>query len=408
LSTRSLILLVALIGGAELCGRGHAANQPLAFHAGAWLLAGALLLATQRCGRALRGAAAALALLLAGLSLLALLQRGSGGAPPEPSASYEASGGNPEALARWWEAHERERAVLAGETALVPGQRFSLFDTEVELDANGLRRADAPPEGAFRILVLGGSAAFDTPERRDERTWPEQLEAAIAADYACARPVSVRNAAHPGSTLEELSLRFDAEIAPHRPDLLLVYPGADVLRALPPPAGALPASRTPERVSGVLRALERRVRERAAAERLQGALAEEPDPELLRRAPAARSYRRLLVAARTHGVDAALVTPALAVNGGSADAAIRFHEAVWPDARRLIVARRNHARLLPLLGASYRAAGLDVAEGLDGDVDSFLDLVHLSARGRERLVQNLSRALGPLLARERPGCSRRP
>jgi hypothetical protein len=79
------------------------------------------------------------------LSLAELWPR-SVATPAAPSASFEEAHGNPEALARWWQVHERERAILTGETELVPGQRFSWFDTEVELDERGLRRAPAPVE----------------------------------------------------------------------------------------------------------------------------------------------------------------------------------------------------------------------------------------------------------------------
>ena len=407
MSTRRLLLLVASIGGAELCFRAHLANDALAFHAGAWLVAGAIWTATQRSGSWLRRAARALAVFLAMLSLLELLPRGGDSPPPEPSTSFADSGGDPQALARWWEAHAREREIVSGQTRLAPGQRFSWFDGEVELDEAGLRRAAPPAPDAFRILAVGGSVAFDTPLRREEPTWEQRLEQAIAEGYACARPVAVQSGGRPGRTLEQLAQRFESEIAPLQPDVILVYPDADALRALPPPAVAVPASLLPERASRLLRAIEGALRERLAARRLREALAAAPDTELLRRSPAARSYRRLLVAARAKGIDVALVTPALAVNGASSEAAIAFHEAVWPDARRLIVARQEHARLVPLLAASYRAISLDAAPELDGNLDAFLDLVHLAPPGREQLARNLAQALAPRLARDVPGCTPR-
>jgi hypothetical protein len=406
MSTRSLLLLVAWIGGAELCARGYLAANAPAFHGGAWLLATALWVTTRRRHGFVRHAARTLALGFVLLSLTEAWPRGAH-APPEPSASFEASHGDPLALARWWQVHERERAILTGETELTPGQRFSWFDGEVELDDAGLRRAPPPHRGAFRIVVVGGSAAFDTPFSAPERSWPEQLEAAIAEDYTCARPVAVRNAGRPGATLEQLAYRFDSEITPESPDLMLVYAGLDALEGLLPAADAVPPATLPPRASRVLGALESILRERRAAARMQAALAEPPLAPRLQQSLAMRGYRRLILAARAKGIDVAVVTPVLALNGDSPEAAIRFHEAVWPEARRLVVARRAHQSLLPLVGASTRAAGLDASEGLDGDLDSFLDLIHLTPKGRARLAHNLSRALGPLLARSDAACEAR-
>ena len=75
MSTRSLLLLVAWIGGAELCVRGHLAANAAAFHAGAWLLATALWITTLHRPGAVRRGARALAALLALLSLAELLPR---------------------------------------------------------------------------------------------------------------------------------------------------------------------------------------------------------------------------------------------------------------------------------------------------------------------------------------------
>jgi lysophospholipase L1-like esterase len=408
-STRGLLLLVALVGGAELFARGYLADHALAFHAGAWLLAASLWLVGRGRGAALRRGSFATALLLGLVSASELLPRG-GAAAAEPSLSFSSSGGDPEALRLWWTAHENERRILSGELPLEPDQRFAWFSAVVELDAQGLRRADPPPAGAYRIVAVGGSATFGATLATGERPWPALLEEAIASRYACARPISVRNAGRPGRTLQELAQSFDAEIAPLAPDLLVVYPGVDALEGFARDGAAeLTAPASPARASRGILALERAWRGRVARRALREALAAPPGPDRLRRSLAARRYRRLLVVAREHGIDVALGSLALAVDESAPEAAIRFHESVWPETRRLLVANRDHGLLLPLLGVAYRAEVLDLSPELDGAYqDAFIDLLHPSAAGNERLARNAAHALASRLSRPDPGCTPRP
>jgi hypothetical protein len=407
MSTRSLLLLVAPIGGAELFARGYLGDRPPAFHAGAWLLAASLWIATRRGGAWLRGIGLGAGALAALLSLAELLPAPA----PEavtPSVSFRESHGDPLALRSWWKAHDAERRVLDGNADLTPGSRIAWFGTPVELDARGWRRADAPPGGAFRIVVAGGANTFGATQTESERPWPALLAAELDANYTCPRRIAVINAGRPGHTLERLVANFDVEIAPLAPDLLIVEPGVDALDGLLPADDALPALAPPPRASRWLAALEGRVRARAASRAFHAALAASTDPEKLRRSIAARRYRELLVRARQHGIDVALTSLSLAVNGSSPEAVIRFHESVWPEARRLVVANRDLSKLLPILGVAYRATVLDVSQDLDGaDDDAFIDLTQASQSGRERLARNAARALGPLLSRPDPGCTPR-
>jgi hypothetical protein len=392
-STRGLLLLVALVGGAELLVRGHLADRAPVFHAGVWLLAASLWLGSRTRSASARRGALALGLGLALLSLTELLPRGHTAAAA-PSLSFAESNGDPEALRAWWDAHALERRMLTGDLPLTPDSRFAWFSAVVELDELGLRRAAPAPEGAWRIVVAGGSSTFGATLAESERPWPELLEREIGSGYTCARPVSVRNAGRPGQTLARVASEFEG------PDALDGFARRD--------AEALAAPVTPARTSRWLAGLERRWRARAAEHALAQALAAKPGPDRLRRSLAARRYRRLLVVAREHGIDVALGSLALAVNADAPESAIRFHESVWPETRRLIVANRDHGALLPLLAVAYRAEALDLSRGLDGAFeDGFVDLVHPSAAGNERLARNAARALAPLLGRPEPGCAPR-
>src|SRR5262249_48309297 len=139
-STRSLLLLVGIIGGAELFARGHLAGSALAFHAGAWILAASLVVVTRGRTAWLRPPAEVVAAVLVALSLAELVPASPAPAP-QPSFSFSASGGDPEAMKLFWDEHDRERKLLRGETPLAPAQRFSFFGRDVELDALGLRQA---------------------------------------------------------------------------------------------------------------------------------------------------------------------------------------------------------------------------------------------------------------------------
>jgi len=405
-STRALLLLVGIIGGAELFVRGQLADSALAFHAGAWILAASLVVVTRGRTAWLRRAAELFAAALVVLSLAELVPARVAPAPP-PSFSFTASGGDPEAMRLFWGEHEHERKLLRGETPLAPAQRFSFFGRDVELDALGLRRADPPPEGAWRVVVVGDAATFGAPQSEGERPWPEQLQLELEAGYTCTRRVAVRNAGRPGRTLQSLGANYELEVAPLEPDLLVVYPGIDAFDGLVPSGDSLHSTFPGARVSRWLTAIERPLRERADARHLQAALAVTPSPEQLKRSAAARRYRGLLLAAREHGVDVALVPLALAVAGDTPEPVVRFHESVWPEARVLAVANHNHGKLLPLLGAAYRAEVLAPDDDLDGaGQDGFVDLVSFTQQGSERLARHVSRALAPLLKRG-AGCEPR-
>jgi hypothetical protein len=405
-STRALLLLVGIIGGAELFARGHLADSALAFHAGAWILAASLLVATRGRTAWLRHPAEVIAGGIVALSLAELVPASK--APlPQPSFSFTASAGDPEAMRLFWDEHERERKLLRGETPVAPAQRFSFFGRDVELDALGLRQADPPPEGAWRVVVVGDAATFGAPQSDAEQPWPEQLQREIDAGYTCARRVAVRNAGRPGRTLQSLASSYEVEIGPLEPDLLVVYPGIDAFDGLVPGGDSLHSTFPGARASRWLTALERPLRERADARRLQAALAAAPSPEQLKRSAAARRYRNLLLDAREHGVDVVLLPVALAVAGDTPEPVVRFHESVWPEARVLAVANHNHAKLLPLLGAAYRAEVLAPDDDLDGaGQDGFIDLVSFTQQGSERLARHVSRALAPLLKRG-AGCEPR-
>lgn len=388
MTTRNLLWWLALLGGSELALQGHLGNQAAFLHGGAWLAIAALVSAAWQAQRLRRIALVVAAGVPFTISLLAAL-----GLPAEPA----------DPLADFWRGHTSDRETL---TRVAKEETLTLFGEEVALDRHGFRAQPAAPDAAYRIVAIGGSSTFGArPE--DGLPWPALLEQRIAT-LGCALSVAVFNAGRTGRGIAAAVRGFDSEIAPLRPDLVLVYPGpADVFavgRAAPAGIGVVVP--LPARASSLLRRIELGWRVRDVEDRFRQALMTDPPALETHAIPLATSYRSLLVKTRSRGIDAALATVSLAVNGDSPEFEIRRYEAHDPRTRHAVLANRLHDRLVRQLGAAFRATLVDTHAGLDGaGSDAFLDLFHLTREGRELLAGNLLDGLRSKLARQRRlGC----
>ena len=187
MSTRSLLLWVALVAGVELLARGYLGGQQAWLHGGAWLLVAALAGGAWRLRTARRSSRALLALAAAP----ALLSLASAVAPDEP----------PDPRLHFWRAHPEERARLLEGLGDDPAlRRVVLFDLPIALDARGFRRIEPPADARrHRIVAVGGSDTFGATRSADERPWPTLLEEAITRELRCETPVEVVNAGVPGA-----------------------------------------------------------------------------------------------------------------------------------------------------------------------------------------------------------------
>lgn len=87
----------------------------------------------------------------------------------------------------------------------------------------GLRGEEVPlkkPAGEFRVLVLGGSAAF-SPRAEGEKTWPRLLEMKLQGRLG--PRVAVLNAGTPGYSAYQSQRRLGCDLLQLSPDLVLVY-----------------------------------------------------------------------------------------------------------------------------------------------------------------------------------------
>jgi lysophospholipase L1-like esterase len=76
------------------------------------------------------------------------------------------------------------------------------------------------PENTFRIVVLGGSAAFSY-ETTDEKTWVSSLEQSLLKKYG--GQIEVINAGVPGYSVFESKINYLYQIRRMSPDVVIVY-----------------------------------------------------------------------------------------------------------------------------------------------------------------------------------------
>jgi hypothetical protein len=118
----------------------------------------------------------------------------------------------------------------------------------------------------------------------------------------------------------------------------------------------------------------------------------------------ADEYRKLIALARDNGADIALADATMSVDESSPREVKDFYGAVFKPIDDIIAANAAHNRMVKLIARDERAPLIDMAGGVDGiwDDDLYLDIVHFTEAGNERVAGLMFRALLPILA-ERDG-----
>ena len=342
--------------------------------------------------------------------------------PTEHVYSFDDARGDPAAYRRWRERYMGEWHRIRHDYLMedprgvnpmvpIPGSRSRFLDSERRVNALGFRGPEiARAKGDhYRIVALGESTTFGATIRADDRPWPEVLEERIAADLACDAPVQVVNAGVPGWTLANNLARLRSDILPLRPDLIVSYHGYNgfpyILSALPAVAvGDAPV--VPERPSRLLRQIEAALRygwfrRRYRAARAIDERALEVDLHMTRYADL---YGQLAAAAREAGVPLVLATFNMAVDASTPEEVVRFYEPAFPDLRARLLANRLHNRLVGEIASLQRIPAIDTSAELDGAWrDAYIDPIHFTQLGRDRLARNVLAGIGPIL-REANGC----
>ena len=417
-----------------LAALGYTRNRDPLFFPGVLLVAGALAACSWHAVG--RGSArlpiafnTAIALLLSLVVVEPFLRSRGPGEPAQAPAVYrfQDARADPRAFRRWAERYQAEwdrtrrlylRKDPRGVNPMVPipGSRFRFFDSPHRINALGFRGREIGRDkgAAYRIVALGESTTFGATIRADDRPWPEVLEQRIADELDCDVPVQVINAGVPGWTLANNLARLEADIWPLAPDLIVSYHGYNgfpyLIQEIPGlRVGATPA--TPGRPSELLRRAERRLRVLLFRRRYRAARDVDvetavPDADLhLTRY--AELYRQLVFDARGAGVDLVLASFNLAVDRSSPEEVVGFYELMFPDIRARILANRLHTRLVREIGSAYDVPVIDTSADLDGAYENaYIDPMHFTQEGRDRLAQHFFDGLGDLLE-HRAGCAGR-
>jgi lysophospholipase L1-like esterase len=330
-------------------------------------------------------------------------------------------------------------ATLFARHALPRMRQDKIYEGRIPFHVNergyrGRPFAVPKPPGTVRLVVLGGSAAFDTeaPEGRD---WPRQVETLLRRR---GHPeVEVINAGTPGHATWDALGRLYAEIWMFEPDYVLVYeswndiksfrglgPGESLLRHFQP-ADSVRESGTALVDNPFLyptgpvdrllchSQLYVRLRSRYWSWRLgivgfEGALrprgadaAPEPADRYSPVGPrqVEMNLRLIAAAARAAGARPVFLTQARRVwpsNTPEERATIRYeHAGLTHEA--LLRAFADCDRAMRAAGAAEGAPVLDLAAAAQGHGDWFVDHVHTTAKGSAEIARRTADFLEPLL-----------
>ena len=431
----SLGLALAFIAAGALARHAFMVDRPAVFYPALVVTALSAMALAERGGRFAGGfGTAARAFFLFALALPAAdaLYRSSTGVPivgsfAAPTYSYRAARENPTAFAMWWfyylnewirdDGIRREIEKPDPEKKLpfvmIKGSSGRMFDTTIRINAAGFRGPEIAPdkEGRFRIVALGESQTFGPTLHDGEKPWPELLQALFARRASCGRTVEVINAGTEAYTLEDNLIRLRRDILPLKPDLILSTHGMNGLLALGLRQEAEPSEPGVRPRASALIARSVLTIERAVYDwRVRNAPpAVAPPPlsdEALLKSRYAKAYRKLIALGRANGVPVALATASMAVDASSPREVKDFYGAVFKPIDDIIAANAAHNRMVRLLAKESGVPLIDMTPGVDGvwDDDLFLDIVHFTERGNERVAEKMFEALLPVLASEGLHC----
>jgi lysophospholipase L1-like esterase len=332
--------------------------------------------------------------------------------------AFDTVGHDPGRFAAWWR-HYQEAWDRMGRDIFMPdpdgelplrlrpGSEGQLMQSRIVINQAGFRgrELDNAQPGPYRILALGESTTFGCTLLPDDLPWPDLLEEIIRERLRPQRPVQVINAGVPAYTLAHNVQRFEQDLFPLRPDLVVSYHGYNgfpLLReAIPPVAGGLtPAYR--KRPLVLLAQFEYRLRQLKRQHRPSP----EPSPQLAGTRPLletsyADRYQDLIRLTDMLGAQLVLCTFAMAVDRQSADQVVDFYRSGFPAVRWQIAANEAHSKLLRKLQSEHpQVLLIDIGSVLNGRHDHYIDLVHLTQEGRERIAETLFDRLSPLLRAE--------
>jgi lysophospholipase L1-like esterase len=360
-------------------------------------------------------------LLLVGVPLADLFWRPAplGPAPEirQKFYSYEMARKDPVRFERWWQffTHHsngmlknvlREDTRRLAPARTIPGSEANLFESVVTINTLGFRGPEvaAEKEDVYRIVALGESTTFGFTMEQHDEPWPEVLERLLRERSGFSRKIEVINAGLPGFTVRDNLRRLPADIAPIKPDMILSYHGYNGFQFLSDALPAPVAKQVPVLRPRALRLLEQAEyrakvllfrRAQAPSTALEGLALLPLETEL------ALEYRRLHTIAKEQDVTLVLGTFSMAVNSHSDPEVVDFYQLGFPAVAWSIQANLCHNELIrSLVRAHPEIVFADTQPGLDGCHENFIDLVHLTQAGRNKIAEAFYSAILPVLQKE--------
>ena len=332
-----------------------------------------------------------------------------------PVYSFREAKGNPEAFRMWWAQYVAEwgRGVLANVQGrdpsgqlpflLVPNSRGRFFDADVPINNFGFRGRDmsADKHGGYRIFVVGESPVFGTMFRAGETTWPEALQKLFDASLRCDRKIEVINAGVPAAGLSDNLVRIQRFILPLKPDMLISYHGYNGLAVVDPQIDLMP--RPPvyhKRGSPLLGEASFRVAMQAYAKRLENYNRAKKPTVFLDTYDTL--YSQLIALGEKNGFKVVLANLSAVVTQSSPREVIDFYGRVFRPIERLLPAIAEHNRIVKNVARRTGALFVDTRPGLEGewDADLFVDIVHFTQKGSNRIAKTMFDRIASELARE--------
>ena len=340
----------------------------------------------------------------------------------QPTYSYRAAHANPTAFATWWFYYLNEWIWKDGIRAAidapdpqkklpfvqVPGSSGRMFDTTIHINNLGFRGPDIAPDkgNAFRIVALGELQTFGPTLRDGEKPWPDLLQDEFDQHASCGRRIQIINGGTEAYTIEDNLERMRRDIGALKPDLIVSTHGMNGfffgLRRVPEPNEPGVRPRASALIARASLTIERAAHDWRDRNSARARLAEPPpmtDAELMK-TRYAEDYRKLIALSRENGADIALADLTMAVNQSSPREVKDFYGAVFKPIDDIISANEAHNRMVKLIAREDGLPLIDMAAGVDGiwDDDLYLDIVHFTERGNERVAKLMFKALLPILA----------
>jgi len=332
--------------------------------------------------------------------------------------SFEAAKKDPLAFACWWDYFVEQWLVMSKEvitaadhtlpsSELRPGSHSRLFDCPISINSLGFRGREIAREkgNAYRIVALGESTTFGCTLGREDKPWPELLEQMIHQRLKPRRPVEVINAGVPGYSLEDNLYRLARDILPLQPDMIIAYHGYNGFplldESLPPVFGKDPPRYQPRPLRLVAKA---DYRLKMLYYRWRYTTRSTPQPRQssdVMTTKYARAYRDLVQAAQTNGIRLVLANFSMAANSQSTPEVVDFYRSGFPLVRRQIQANVLHARLVKQISRQHpEICFVDTHPHLDGQHERFVDLVHMTQKGRQQLAETFFAGIKTVLEQD--------